>query len=375
MAVLYLNEQKRTVDKGLSVEWVQIEELYNEKLWNELTLKLKTFIKHPALQDEKAMNDIYYRFISTFETKINPFGLVEILSTIIEVHSDKQEAVKFMDMLEEKVKNCDEAVWYVKVLKGQIYLEHLNDIDSTKKIIEDLKDLLEEADITLVHGKYYMLAAQYYRVVGMHAEYYKCGLLFLGCSNEALSVNHRSQHAFFLCLAALLGDGVYNLGELLAHPILKSLDKSENEWLISLLAAFNSGDIKKFESMKPLWYQIADLAAHEVKLRQKISLLCLMEMTFKRPINKKSISFEEISEQTGLPLKDTELLIMKGLAQGLVRGTIDQVKGVVNMTWVKPRVLNCQQINNMVDSIEVWINAISNMEQLIESTAHEIILN
>lgn len=77
---------------------------------------------------------------------------------------DKQEAVNFIEKLKDKVKICDEAMWLCKVLQGQIYLEHLNNLEETKKIIEDLKDVLEEAgNITTVHGKYYMLAAQYYR--------------------------------------------------------------------------------------------------------------------------------------------------------------------------------------------------------------------
>ena len=86
--------------------------------------------------------------------------------------------------------------------------------------------------------------------------------------------------------------------------------------------------------MKPIWSKIPDLAAQEVKLRQKISLLCLMEMTFKRSANQRSIKFEDIASETKLPLKEVELLIMKALSQDLVKGEIDQVAGVVNMSWV-----------------------------------------
>lgn len=89
--------------------------------------------------------------------------------------------------------------------------------------------------------------------------------------------------------------------------------------------------------MKPKWSTIPDLAARETQLRQKISLLCLMEMTFKRPSDKRSIKFEEIAAETKLPLKEVEILIMKALAQGLLRGAIDQVAGVVNMTWVRTK--------------------------------------
>ncbi|XP_055640846.1 26S proteasome non-ATPase regulatory subunit 13 [Toxorhynchites rutilus septentrionalis] len=372
----YLAEQKKSTDKELASEWTEIEELYNEKLWNELTIKLNTFVKNPALQNEDALLALYHKFISSFETKINPYGLVEILTVVISFISDKKEAVLFLDKLMEKVKVCDEAVWMCKVLQGQIYLEHLNELDATKKIIEDLKDILEEAgNVTPVHGKYYMLAANYYRLVGQHSDYYRCGLQFLGCSMDTYPKDQWSQQAFFLGLAALLGEGIYNIGELLAHPILESLNGSENEWLVELLRAFNSGDIIKFEQMKPKWSTIADLAAQEVKLRQKISLLCLMEMTFKRPANKRTITFEEIAKEAKLPIKEVEILIMKALAQGLVKGAIDEVAGVVNMTWVQPRVLDRKQVAAMATTLDTWMASITSMELLIESRASEILTN
>jgi 26S proteasome regulatory subunit N9 len=333
-------------------------------------------VKNPAVQNEDELLQLYHNFISTFETKINPFGLVEIVAVIVSHITDKKEAVAFIEKLKDKIKVCDEALWLCKVLQGQIYLEFLNDLDATKKIIEYLKDNLEEAgNVTPVHGKYYMLAAQYYRLVGKHSEYYRCGLQFLGCSIDTYPKDQWPQQAFFLGLAALLGEGIYNIGELLSHPVLESLKGTENEWLVELLQAFNSGDIAKFDQMKPKWSQIADFAAQEVKLRQKISLLCLMEMTFKRAANNRTISFEEIAKETRLPLKEVELLIMKALAQGLVRGAIDQVSGVVNMTWVQPRVLNQSQVAAMAQTLDTWMASISSMEQLIESRASEILTN
>ncbi|XP_001649990.2 26S proteasome non-ATPase regulatory subunit 13 [Aedes aegypti] len=372
----YLAEQKKTTDKELAAEWTQIEELYNEKLWNELTIKLNTFVKNPALQNEDALLTLYHNFICVFETKINPYGLVEILTVVVSHIADKKEAIAFLEKLKEKVKVCDEALWMCKVLQGQIYLEALNELDETKKIILDLKDILEEAgNVTPVHGKYYMLAANYYRLVGQHSDYYRCGLQFLGCSMDSYPKDQWPQQAFFLGLAALLGEGIYNIGELLAHPILESLKGTENEWLVELLQAFNSGDINKFEQMKPKWSTIADLAAQEVKLRQKISLLCLMEMTFKRPANKRTITFEEIAKEAKLPIKEVEILIMKALAQGLVKGAIDEVAGVVNMTWVQPRVLDRKQVAAMASTLDIWMASITSMEQLIESRASEILTN
>jgi len=100
-----------------------------------------------------------------------------------------------------------------------------------------------------------------------------------------------------------------------------------------------------------------------------------MEMTFKRSANNRSISFEDIAKETQLPVKEVELLIMKALAQGLVRGEIDQVSGVVNMTWVQPRVLDRRQVSDMAKSLDIWMQSITSMEQLMEHRAGEILIN
>ncbi|XP_016973754.2 26S proteasome non-ATPase regulatory subunit 13 [Drosophila rhopaloa] len=372
----YLAAQKKTSNKDLAAEWTLIEELYNEKLWNELTIKLVDFVRHESLQDETALLQLYQNFLSTFETKINPYGLIQILEVVVDNIADKKEAIDFLEKIKDKVKICDEAVWYLQVMQGNLYLSNLNDLNATKKIIEELRDVLEEAgNVTPVHGKYYMLASQYYRRVGKHSDYYRCGLQFLGCSLEDYPRDQWAQQAFFLGLAALLGDGVYNIGELLAHPILESLKGTENEWLMELLKAFNTGDINKFNDMKKIWSKIPDLAAQEVKLRQKISLLCLMEMTFKRTAIERAISFTDIAQETKLPAKEVELLIMKALALDLVRGEIDQVAGVVNMSWVQPRVLNRNQIVGMASTLDTWMGAITNMEKLMENRAAEILTN
>lgn len=48
-------------------------------------------------------------------------------------------------------------------------------------------------------------------------------------------------------------------------------------------------------------------------------------MTFKRPSHNRQLTFAEIAKETKLPINEIELLVMKALSQGLVKGAIDQV--------------------------------------------------
>ena len=80
------------------------------------------------------------------------------------------------------------------------------------------------------------------------AEFYKHALLLLAYSplssmpaDEALAIS------FDLGIAALVGEGLYNFGELLEHPVVATLESTEFGWLADLLRAFNAGDIDQYE--------------------------------------------------------------------------------------------------------------------------------
>lgn len=47
--------------------------------------------------------------------RINPYGLVEIVNVIVSYIGEKKEAIEFLEKLKEKVKICDEAVWFCRV--------------------------------------------------------------------------------------------------------------------------------------------------------------------------------------------------------------------------------------------------------------------
>lgn len=317
---------------------------------------------------------LYNNFVADFEHRINPLALAEMIGCIIKQIKDSKEAVEFLDKGREKVKASDEASILLLTATGNIHLK-TKEMDLTKEVVREAQGLLDGLDgVTSVHGNFYEMCSNYHKLMGNHAEYYRDALRYLGCTDiKNIPNGEQVERAFNLGLAAVLGKGVYNFGELLAHPVLNALRETERKWLVDLLFAFNSGNIVKFDELKSQWGKQPDLAQHETNMRQKISLLCLMEMTFKRPATNRQLSFSEIAKETCLPPAEVELLVMKALSLSLVKGSIDQVDQKVHMTWVQPRVLDKDQIGTMQEKLSLWCTEVREMERLVEDKAHDIL--
>lgn len=123
---------------------------------------------------------------------------------------------------------------------------------------KECQKLLDEGKTTLdsmtdidpsVYASYYWVSSQYHKTRQEFAEFYKSALLYLAYTSvESLSESFKLDLAFDLSLSALLGDNIYNFGELLAHPIIKSLIGTKVEWLYYILEAFNTGDLVHYQN-------------------------------------------------------------------------------------------------------------------------------
>ncbi|KAF2368925.1 Proteasome component (PCI) domain [Trinorchestia longiramus] len=370
----YLASKKESSSEELSKVFAELEELYNKKLWHQLTLGLVKLVKVPEMQRGTELLTLYSSLITEMENKINPFSLVELAAAIMKQYSNPKDAIAFIEKIRPKVVDHQESHVYCKVLIAQVTLKQLEDKEGTKKLLDETEKMLDEIDgVTSTHGKFYQLASELYCQTGAHADYYRASLRYLGCSDPPSDPVERTQQAFYLGLAALLGEGIYNFGELLAHPILEALKGTSMEWLMRLLLAFNAGDINTFESMKPLWSTQPDLLTKEIELREKIRLLCLMEMTFKRKAFDRQLKFEEVADETGLPINQVEVMVMRALSLDLVRGSIDQVEQKINITWVQPRVLDKTQLAAMMERLNVWCKDVDSMQKLLEEQAGPIL--
>uniref|UniRef100_A0A8C2WIX4 26S proteasome non-ATPase regulatory subunit 13 n=1 Tax=Cyclopterus lumpus TaxID=8103 RepID=A0A8C2WIX4_CYCLU len=366
-------QQSNSTTPEMATEWHTLEELHNKRLWHQLTLRLTDFVKDPCFKTGDGLIQVNAPVKS-----INPLSLMEIILYVTRQMKDPKDAITFLEKTKEKVKSCDEALILCKTSIGKLKLE-ISDLPATKKLIEDVEEMLNNLPgVTSVHGRFYDLSSKYYRIIGNHASYYKDALRYLGCVDiKDLPETEKQERAFTLGLAGLLGEGVYNFGELLMHPVLESLRKTDKQWLIDTLYAFNGGNVEKFQGFKSAWGQQPDLAAHEAKLMQKIQLLCVMEVSKPNAhLLLKSITFKDLF----FPILSihvfynfVELLVMKALSVGLIKGNIDEVDQKVQMTWVQPRVLDLPQIKGMKERLDFWCGDVKNMAMLVEQQAHDIL--
>jgi len=373
----YLWSKEGAAGPPLANSWAELDDLYSKRLWHELTIKLLAFVRTPELQTNAQLVDLYDNFIQDIEMRINPLALMEILALVVVQIKDAEQAVEFLTKAEPKIKANPVALALCWITKGQVVLSRKGDVRLAKDMLETVDQTLGTIDgISEAHGRFYLLQSLLYKTTGETALYYKSALKFLGCTKLSdLSQEEQREHAKHLSIAALVAEGIYNFGELLAHPVLTSLKGTHSAWLVDLLAAFNSGDIQMYEKMKKQWMTDPTLKEHEAVLKVKIQLLGLMEMTFKRDATMRQLTFKEISDNLEIQEEEVEKIVMKAIAKGLVDGTIDEVAKKVHMTWVQPRVLDRSQIGTMISRLDEWKKEIRHVEKLMEDSAHEILLS
>ncbi|KAF8369484.1 hypothetical protein HHK36_032501 [Tetracentron sinense] len=304
---------------------------------------------HIFFQAGDALIQLYHNFITDFETKINLLKLAHFSVIVSRQYSEKEAAIGYLEGVIEKLRatrelRIEEPILYVKMQIAAYKLEK-GDQKECKKLLEDGKTTLDSmTDIDpSVYASYHWVSSQNYKSRQEFAEFYKSALLYLAyTSGESLSETFKLDLAFDLSLSALLGDNIYNFGELLAHPIvreslgvfnhllslleliyfkehhIKSLLGTKVEWLYYILQAFNSGDLVRYQELcrvhKDALSAQPALVENEKKLLEKINILCLMEIIFSRPSEERTIPLTIIAERTKLSIEDVEYLLMKSLS-------------------------------------------------------------
>jgi 26S proteasome regulatory subunit N9 len=124
---------------------------------------------------------------------------------------------------------------------------------------------------------------------------------------ETLSADEQFQLATDMVLAALVGEGVYNFGEVIATPVLAALVGSPNQFLHDLVIALNNGDIDVFNSIveanREAYFSHEVLTNCHADIQQKVVLVAVMNIVFERHSHDRSIPYATIANTAKIPLE------------------------------------------------------------------------
>jgi len=384
MAALRYLEMQRAVQPELAEWYSSMADLYQRKLWHQLTQKLEQFFALTVFQAGDVLIQLYYNFITDFETKINLLKLAHFVVIVSRQYPEREAAIQYLENVIDKLRasgqrRVEEPILYVKMQIAAFKLQG-GEQQECKKYLEEGKATLESmTDVDpSVHASVHWGCSQYHKSRQEFAEFYKSALLYLAYTSvDTLSDDFKLDLSFDLSLAALLGDNIYNFGELLAHPIVKSLMGTSVEWLYFILQAFNAGDLTKYQELchnyKAALTAQPALVENEKKLWEKINILCLMELIFSRPSEERTIPLSLIAEKTKLSMDDVEHLLIKSLSVHLIEGVIDQVDGTVRVSWVQPRVLGIPQITALKDRLDNWLQKVHTTLLAVEAETPDLV--
>ncbi|KAI9598562.1 hypothetical protein BDF19DRAFT_430726 [Syncephalis fuscata] len=356
----YLAEQRTNAPENLQPYFIRFEDLHERKLWHQLTIELERFLHEPHAGP--LLIPLFERFVADWEKQMDPLKLVAVAVVVADQYQNRNDAIQFLMDIASKVDRDEARQAHVQaVMEAAHYRLGLGDLDECKKAMDACETVLEGYGVqTAVNASFYRVCSDYYKAKADYPRFYKHALLFLACFDlKDLSLAVRQERAHDLAISALLGDTIYNFGDLLSHPILDSLTDTPHAWLRDLLFAFNSGDIGKFETLT-------------ANFTKQICLMALIEAVFKRPPHARRLHFNDVAAETRLPTEEVEHLTMKALSLSLIRGRIDQVAGMVEIDWVQPRYLEKHQITAMREQLEDWQRTVEHTAAMVEGTAPEL---
>ena len=375
-----------------------LADLLQKKLYHQLTVAVLDFVSTPAATHRTAPDGtssylaLYDKVVLAVDKKLNQLTLARIAAAVAEglAATDGDAARTVLEgLLEKRARLGPSAALYAEAKLALLGLTLLGggsvaadgsgsgSDDAAKKVLAATKEVLDRngavlaetaADATsesaVVRGAHYEAAMVYHRMVGPPEDYYRDAVQYLRyASLDSLSEEEKVGLATDLSMAALTGEGVYNFGEVVGHPILACLRGTPNAWLIELMEASAAGDVGGFRSISER--HAAEIAAQPAltgraqMVQEKITLLAMVGMIFDRPSSERTLAYADIAARIDLPVDQVELVVMRALSLGLIKGSMDQVDGTVDVTWVMPRVLDGPQLRALGERFGQWAVKVS----------------
>lgn len=293
-------------------------------------------------------------------------------------------------------------------IKGDLYLRCLLALQYSKskdlsieceETLEFLGHKLEsyrglEAEILAIYHRAY---ASYEKTMGRTSRFYRQAMHYLSYTPiNRIPSKDKPSLVYELIMAAVISEDIYNMGELVLHPIVQEFSSVvkgncsnkikestkkefiENAWILEVLVSLHEGDIDSFMATISKYQDKVSktpLASPDAQMciTKKTTTLALMDLAFRKNKNERVLSFDEIAKHCRIGLNEIELLVMKAINMNLIKGTIDQVSQTVEVCWVHSRVLDKTRMRLLMDKVDSWIDSTTNVVSQLEKIAPELV--
>lgn len=364
----------------LNVLVSEIQDELNLKLWHQLSGHLIELSDCALLHQGEYLINLYNHVIKSIEVVFNPMKIMIILKNLIKNYSNNLEsALVFLEDINKRLNLKGEELIFMECLKVECLLGLSNlyeSDDRLKKIKVSLEKLFDVDHI--VYAYFYKLSAIYYEKKLCFDEFYNYALQFFAyCKDELLPKEEKLNMCYKMTVASLIGEKMYNFTELVDKEFFKVLIGGQFEWIYNLILSLNSGKVEQFTKMiqnyknniisEPILASKLDL------LDQKIKITALLDLIFQKSKNERVFTYKEIGTNCCCDYNQVEILVMKALSLGLIRGHIDQIENSVVITWIQPKYLDREKTLVLSERLDNWIKKTNDVLSEFEQATRPLI--
>lgn len=371
----FLNDlvQKYPIHKQL-IEDINLD--FSQRLWHEISEKMLSLSSKSDIS-----NDDHHLFFSTFvqdvESRISP--MVFALLTIDEAfrQDNISDSIKFLETNMSKIEKASKpSQILLKIAIAQKYIDS-KDLEKAEELLKETEKFLRFSSNLeeIIFAYFYRTYANLSFRKGDQKEFYLNALQFLAYSGHlTLTNDEKIEWARRMGMAVLISKSIYNIAELVDSEIIKSLKNSNNLCIYKLIKALNGGKIMKLkdrlEKFKETIKNTIELSENIELIRTKGIVLALLELAFSKQKGERNLEFSEIAKACDISEERVEIIAMKAMSLGLIKGEIDEISKIFRISWVIPRVLNMDQIGLIKERIKSWKK---NLESYVKN--YETIIN
>ena len=405
-SVEHCNEMSKLFPELSEKYYDKIATYCQQKLWHQLTLLILDFMSNtnksttlkplPSSPDLKnTYFALYTKVVLIVQNKLNPLALSQIACNVAFNGGDESEEAS-KSLLEEVLKKVESksiaAKLYIESKLALLVLQKKDSASADKEQLSSIKSTIttnepilaqlipDTPESIIVHSSFYEMTMTYYKLIGPPELFYDQAMKYLNyyeivdaatdSNKEAIAKQH--QLAVDLCLAAVTGQGVYNLGQLVTNPLVGCLQNTTEQWLVELLQSISNGNVTDYKNLVNIKYknQIENtptLVSRQNSITEKMTLLSLVQLIFERPSSERTINYNEIAERLQINLDQVEWVIMRSFSEKLLEGTMDQVDGSVTITWVLPRMLDNTQLLQLSSKYGEWATKVSSTKEYMQN--------